>query len=242
VAVFHNTVYYCVRSFEGGKVAKVLIAEDDAGLSDSLEQILSADGHVVDSVMDGQIADDHLKTYTYQLIILDWDLPSLSGVEILKRFRVRGGITPVLILTGKSAIAEKEEGLDAGADDYLTKPFHPRELRARLRALLRRPAQITGDKVTVRNIEFDSVKHEVTKDGLPVKMTALEGDLLEFFMRHPGETFSIESLLRGVWQSEAEVSDYAIYAAIKRLRKKLDSEGQASIISNVHGIGYRLDT
>lgn len=220
---------------------KVLIVEDDVAVSDSLEQILSTEGFTIDSVIDGAEGDDYLKTYMYELIILDWDLPSLSGVEICRRFRVRGGVTPILLLTGKTAIAEKEEGLDAGADDYLTKPFHPRELKARLRALLRRPARVSSDKLTVRNLEFDSVRREVCKDGKYVKMTALEVDLFEFFMRHPGEVFSIEALVRGVWQSDADISDDAIYAAIKRLRRKLDTEGQPSVITNVHGLGYRLD-
>lgn len=222
-------------------MSKVLIVEDDVALSDSLEQILSADGFTIDSVIDGAEGDEYLKTYTYELIILDWDVPSLSGVELCRRYRQRGGVCPILLLTGKSAIAEKEEGLDAGADDYLTKPFHPRELRARIRALLRRPRQLSGDKLSVRDIDFDPVKREVSRDGKYVKLTSLEIDLFEFFMRHPGEVFSIEALVRGVWQSEAEISDDAIYAAIKRLRRKLDSSGKTSVITNVHGLGYRLD-
>lgn len=179
-------------------MSKVLIVEDDVALSDSLEQILSADGFTIDSVIDGAEGDEYLKTYTYELIILDWDVPSLSGVELCRRYRQRGGVCPILLLTGKSAIAEKEEGLDAGADDYLTKPFHPRELRARIRALLRRPRQLSGDKLSVRDIDFDPVKREVSRDGKYVKLTSLEIDLFEFFMRHPGEVFSIEALVRGV--------------------------------------------
>ncbi len=222
-------------------MAKLLVAEDDAALNESLEQLFAADGHTVDFAINGNDADQFLKTYSYELIVLDWDLPGLSGVEICRRFRIRGGVTPILILTGKASVAEKEEGLDAGADDYLTKPFHPRELGARLRALLRRPPQVLGETLKVRDIEFKTSRREVTRAGQVIYLTALEMDLLEFLMRHPGETFSIEALLKGVWHSEAAISDDAIYAVIKRLRRKLDRPGQPTIIANVHGLGYRLE-
>ncbi len=220
---------------------KILLVEDDASLSDSLKQVLTADKYTVDAIIDGAVAEEYLKIYTYQLVILDWDLPSVSGIEILRNFRMRGGVTPILILTGKSSLSEKEEGLDAGADDYLTKPFHPRELRARLRALLRRSPQLLGDHLKAKNIELDVANKEVKRDGIIVRMTPLEVDVLEFFMRHPGEVFSIEALIHGVWASDGDISDAAIYTVIKKLRRKLDTEDQPSIISNVHSLGYKLE-
>jgi DNA-binding response OmpR family regulator len=145
------------------------------------------------------------------------------------------------MLTGKDAIRDKEEGFHAGADDYLTKPFHSQELIARLHALMRRPPAYSGNSLRVRDLVMDTHKRKVTRDNNEIQLQPMEFTLLEFLMRHAGEVFSSEVLMRRCWSADAEVSLDAIYTCIRRLRKKLDVEGKPSLINTVHGIGYGLD-
>ncbi len=150
-----------------------------------LETRLEHELYTVEEAHTGEEALDLMKLYQYDIVVLDWGLPGKSGVEILSRFRSDGGTTPVLILTGKRSVGEKEEGLDAGADDYLTKPFDMRELSARLRALLRRSHSPRASVLAVRNITLDPATCQVTRDGEELKLLPTEYALLEFFMRHP---------------------------------------------------------
>jgi DNA-binding response OmpR family regulator len=219
---------------------KVLIAEDDALLRDNLHELLQSDNFLVDAIGNGDEALAYLRSFSYDLMILDWDLPGLSGVQICREYRATGGVCPILILTGKSKIEDKEAGLDAGADDYLTKPFHPKELKARLRALLRRPANLVNEKMVVNDIVLDSASRTVTKAGQAVALQPMEFSLLEFFMRHPGEVYNCDALAKRVWDSDSDVSTDAIYASIGRLRKKIDSQSTSSLIHNIHGVGYKF--
>lgn len=222
-------------------MAKVLVVEDDVALAATIEDWLVLEHHVVDVVVNGAKALELLKVFQYELIILDWDLPEVDGLEVLTKHRESGGLTPILMLTGKGAIEEKEKGLDAGADDYLTKPFHPKELSARLRALLRRPAQACGNVLKFRDIVLEPSSMKVTKEGKEIIFQRHEVALLEFLMRHPREIFSTEALLSRVWDSDADVSIDALYQCIKRIRKKLDSSESPSVIRTVHGIGYTME-
>jgi two-component system, OmpR family, manganese sensing response regulator len=219
---------------------KVLIAEDDVALCENIEQLLQAEQFLVDAVLDGDEAMAYLQSFSYDLMILDWDLPGLSGVEICRRFRMSGGMTPILILTGKSSVDDKTTGLDAGADDYVTKPFHPKELQSRIRALLRRPASIMGERLNLHGLTLDEPNRTVTKDGKVVDLQPLEFVLLAFFMKHCGQVYSSDDLARRVWDSDSDVSTDAIYASIRRLRKKIDTPGEPSLIVNMHGIGYKF--
>jgi len=222
-------------------MAKLLIVEDNLPLAANVRQWMELEGHTLDTAATGTEALDRLHAFEYDAIILDWDLPEVSGLEVLRQYRDRSGNSPVLMLTGKNAVDEKALALDAGADDYLTKPFHPKELEARMRALLRRPAQVKGKSLSVRNIALDLNTLKVTRDGQEVVLQRLEFALLAFFLNHPQEVFSTEALLRRVWDSDADVSIDAIYQCIKKIRKKLDTPGQSSILRTVHGVGYRLD-
>jgi DNA-binding response OmpR family regulator len=220
-------------------MAKVLLVEDDKDLANMVRTYLLFEHHAVESLFDGKDAADYLRHYPYDIIILDWDLPEKSGIEVLKEFRERGGTTPVLMLTGKTGLTDKEEGLDAGADDYLAKPFEMRELGARVRALLRRPSVILSNTLRAGDIVLDATKYRVWKTDKPVSLVPKEFKLLEFFMRHPNQVFTPEALLNRVWPTESESTEEALRTAIKRLRKKVDPEG--TILRTIHGVGYILE-
>lgn len=219
-------------------MANILLAEDEESVAQSLRKWLENDRHKVDLALDGEQCWDLMLAFGYDILILDWSMPRLSGVEVLRRLRAQGTMIPVLILTGKQSVNDKEEAFNAGADDYLTKPFHPRELSARLRALLRRPAEIRSEQLVFSKLTIDCQLRKVEKSGSPVGLQPLEFDLLEFFAKHPNETFSIDTLMQRVWGADSEVSVDAVYACIKRLRKKLDTTGEPTLIKNVFGLGY----
>ena len=223
-------------------MAKVLVVEDDEALCDTIEEWLKLEHHMAELMHNGAEALESLKAFEYDLIILDLLLPGLHGIELCRRFRGSGGTTPILILTAKDAIGERAEGLDAGDDDYLTKPFHPQELLARVRALLRRPTGYLGNVMQLGKYVIDPNNHRVTKNGEHIALQPMEFALLEFFARHPNQIFSTEALLQRVWETDADVSLDAIYTCIRRLRQKLQIDGEPSLIRTVHGVGYRLET
>jgi DNA-binding response OmpR family regulator len=218
-------------------MSKILLVEDDIDLAGMVEQNLSREHSTVEVVHTGDAALDVLAVSDYDLLILDWELPGRSGIEICKWYREHGGQSPVLMLTGKSSIAEKETGLDSGADDYLTKPFSMRELAARARAALRRTTTLASNELTHGAYKLDPFKFTLERNGKRIALQPREFALLEFLMRHPGEVFSPEALLERIWRSDTEAGLDALRACVKRLRKKLDD---AEIIETVHGMGYRL--
>lgn len=222
-------------------MAKILIAEDDKDLASTTQAWLIGHGHAVDVAPSGSQALERLDAFGYDAVILDWGLPEVSGLEILRRFRSRGGMTPVLMLTGKKALEEKELALDEGADDYLTKPFEPRELTARLKALLRRPPQLIGKQITYKNYVLEPALLKVSVDGKDVPLQPIECAVIEYMMKHPTAILAPDTILRNVWESDCDVSLGAIYTCIKKLRKKLDRDGQPSLIRTVHGVGYTLE-
>ncbi len=180
-------------------MAKILLAEDDPGIRESIGALLSLDRHAVDAVDNGESALDYLKVSKYDLLILDWQMPKVSGVEVCTQFRQSGGTTPILILTAREKIDDKEAGFASGADDYQTKPFSPRELRARINALLRRGATMVGSCLQLGAVEIDLKNKRVTKSGEDVSLRPIEFAMLEFFLRHPSEVISPEQLLQSVW-------------------------------------------
>ncbi|MBS1952575.1 MAG: response regulator transcription factor [Cyanobacteria bacterium SZAS-4] len=222
-------------------MSKLLLVEDDVNLVTMVAEFLRSEHHVVEVVHDGEMARDLLKTYVYELVILDLGLPDISGLTVLKDYRSRGGSAKILILTGKDKIEEKEEGLDAGADDYLTKPFHVRELLARVRALLRRPEQTFNDELKAASLILYPRDHKVEKNGKPLNLSPREFALLEFFMRHPNQLFNADALLDRVWQSDSEASADTIKVTINRLRSKIGTDSHSPVITTVFGHGYKLD-
>lgn len=220
---------------------RILVVEDNEELVDNVSTWLENEQHKVDTVMDGVEALRHLSTYEYDVIILDWTLPKVSGIEVLKQFRGNKGATPVLMLTGRRDLDDKELGLDAGADDYLTKPFELRELSARLRALLRRAPMPPSEQLTSGDLMLDKQSKRVTKAGSEIKLMPKDFAVLELLMTYPDKVFSAESLIERIW-SEGEASAEVVRKHINRIRTQIDSPDQQSYIRTVHGIGYSFNT
>ncbi|MBS1955238.1 MAG: response regulator transcription factor [Cyanobacteria bacterium SZAS-4] len=224
-------------------MAKVLVVEDDPDLCVALSDSLTDDEHhTVEVFQDGQGFLDAVEASEYDVIVLDWDLPDFSGVELLKKFRSGGGMTPVIMLTGKSDLADKALGLDSGADDYLTKPFHLQELAARIRSLLRRPPVLQSKVLHYGDLSLDPVEHRLTRGGEELRLTSRDFALLEFFMRHPTQIFSGEALLTRVWNYDSDATLEGLRVAIRRIRKVVDRDDDlsTSVIENVARVGYRL--
>ncbi|HEY9754909.1 MAG TPA: response regulator transcription factor [Oculatellaceae cyanobacterium] len=221
-------------------MAKILLVEDDLDLAQMVVEWLTFEHHSVELIGDGREGLERLRLCQYDVIVLDWGLPQLSGPEICKGYRAEGGSTPIIMLTGKGSVSEKETGLDAGADDYLTKPFHMKELSARIRALLRRVSNTTSNVLVVGDLTVDPAKYKVTKSGVEIQLLPREFALLEFLMRHPDEVFSGDALLQRVWHSESEATSEAIRTCVKRLRQKIDKDDDSSIIQTIPRVGYKL--
>ncbi len=223
-------------------MAKILLVEDEADLAGVVKNWLEEeDLNLVEVASDGGSALSMLDKHTYDLIVLDLLLPNLDGMQVCDHYRKSGGSAPILMLTAKSSLASKEAGLDAGADDYLTKPFQLRELSARVRALLRRQGipkveYVAGDLVLDRNC------CTVKKAGILVHLLPKEFMLLEYLMRHSNSVVNVDTLIDQIWGSDSSLTAETLRSNIKTLRKKIDSPGQNSIIKNVYGMGYKLET
>jgi len=223
-------------------MAKILLAEDDSRLTELISDWLESEKHVVEVAKNGRDAIDLLKLSAYDVLIIDWGLPEIDGIEVMKHHRRSGGTSPIIMLTGKSSIDEKEHGLDQGADDYLTKPFHLKELSARIRAVMRRPSQMLSNTLECRGIVLDSVAIKVTRDGNPVELFPKEFALLEFLLRHPNQVFSVEALQQRIWPTDSDSSPEALRVHIARLRSKLKDDDNHPLLRTVHRQGYMLDT
>ncbi|HEY9756895.1 MAG TPA: response regulator transcription factor [Oculatellaceae cyanobacterium] len=201
--------------------------------------MLKSERYLVDLVADGETADFQLRCAEYDLLILDWQTPRMSGIDVCRRYRARGGSAPVLMLTAKMSDSDKEAGFDAGADDYLVKPFSLKELLARLKAHLRRSTGFQPSILSMHGITLDPKSFIVTKSGVEVSLLPKEFALLEFFMRHPDQVFSVDAIMNRIWDADSESSPTALRTTVRRLRQKLGEDSEASIIENVHGVGYR---
>jgi DNA-binding response OmpR family regulator len=221
-------------------VAKILVVEDERDLATLIAGWLKRDHHLVEVVSDGAEAMHHLSVSDYDVIVLDWMLPNLSGVDVCERYRKSGGNAWIIMLTAKDTLNDKEIGFAAGADDYITKPFELKELAMRIKAQLRRAETTKHATYTFNDIDIDVENHRVRKEGEDIYLLPKEFRLLEFFVRHPNRVFSAEELLSAVWESDSIAHNDSVRGHITRLRKKLDSPGKPSIIITVHGVGYRL--
>ncbi len=222
-------------------MAKVLVIEDDPMMASELAEFLEAEGHRPEVVHDGLEGLELLKGKGFDLAIVDWQLPSMAGTQICESFRIRGGKTPILMLTQKSDVVDKETGLECGADDYLTKPFHLRELRARVRALLRRSSNLFDTERLLGQVSLEyNDRSIVFGDNKRVKLLPKEFELVEFLMRHPQTYFTAEKLLDHVWNSYHEVGHEALRTCMSRLRRKLEQAGHPSLIETSRGWGYKI--
>ena len=226
-------------------MSKVLLVDDDKKFIGVVEDWLVTEGYEVEAVHTGAQGMERALSNSHDVLILDWQLPNYAGVDIAKEYRARGGSNPILMLTGKNSVSDKEVGFEAGADDYLTKPFHPRELSARLRALLRRTrefsAQPASTVLKAGNLVLDAQAFKLTRDGQEIVLLPKEFALLEFLMRHPNKVFSSQDLLDEIWSKESENSPDTVRVHITKLRAKIDLDGQPSIIRTIHRVGYKLE-
>lgn len=223
-------------------MAKILVVDDDQTLAKMVHDWLVFDHHQVELASDGDDGLHKVLTYSYDLIVLDLNMPGHDGIQICSEFRSRGGQTPVLMLTGRDKIENKEEGFGVGADDYLTKPFHMKELGVRVQALLRRSRMVSQKVFTWGDVVLDSTSFKVTKGGADVKLLPKEFALLEFMMANPNRVFTPGNILDRLWASESDSTSNAVITCVSRIRTKLDDKGtKSSIIKTVHGVGYRHD-
>lgn len=218
---------------------RILIVEDDAVLADAMSAVLRQAGYVVDVVNDGRAADNELRVGLFDLVLLDIQLPGIDGFGVLSRLRRRKTQCPVIMVTARDALQDRIGGLDAGADDYLVKPFAMGELQARVRALLRRASGPEGDRIELENLAIDLAGRRVRIDGEPVELTAREIAVLEVLARRLGSVVAKEKLLASAFPGDEPVSMNNVEVQISRLRRKL---APARVeIRPIRGLGYLLE-
>lgn len=221
-------------------MSKVLIIEDAPDVANLMAEWLGSADFITETCFDGQQAAERLTEKKYDLVILDLGLPGLDGVSLLQALRGSGSITPVLIVSGRSAIESKIACLDLGADDYLTKPFHFRELVSRAKAIIRRHAGYASNILTAGGLSINLTTKKVMAKELELKVTPQEFSLLHFLAIHPNCTFSSQELLDRVWEQADDLSTSTVRTCIKRLRQKLAEVGEADAIETL-AAGYRLN-
>jgi DNA-binding response OmpR family regulator len=227
---------------------RILLVEDEPDLGAAIKRILNQEKYVVDWVQDGTEAWNYLEDQQmqYTLAIFDWLLPGLSGLELCKRVRSHHSPLPILMLTAKDQMEDKVAGLDAGADDYLVKPFGMAELLARLRALQRRSPQLQPQQLTVGNLTLDYSTHTVCfqntlSEQQAISLTTKEFQLLEYFMKHPNHVVTSDQIRNHLWEMSAEPISNVVAAQVRLLRRKLASFGCPNWIETLHGLGYRFN-
>ena len=219
---------------------RILIAEDDAPLASFVAKALTEEEHQTEIAADGEAALAKLVAKPFDLLILDLNLPVLDGNEVLKRLRGRGSEIPILILTATDNVAERVACLDAGADDYLTKPFSYSELAARLRALYRRKGPPVQTVLSVQDLELDCVQRTVVRAGVPVDLTPKEFSLLEYFMRNLGRQITRNMIIQYVWKLAPDTMTNVVDVYVNYLRKKIDENAKVKLIRTVRGVGYEF--
>lgn len=226
---------------------RILLVEDEPDLGAAIQKTLIRERYIVDWVQDGNEAWSYLdQQWThYTLAIFDWMLPGLSGLELCQRLRDKNNALPVLMLTAKDRIEDRVTGLDAGADDYLVKPFGMAELLARLRALQRRSPQLQPQQLQMGNLALDYgnssvIVQQPQQEPDTIPLTAKEFQLLEYFMKHPNQIVSSEQIKNQLWAIHAESTSNVVAAQMRLLRRKLADHGCEGLIETVYGLGYRL--
>jgi OmpR-family two-component system manganese-sensing response regulator len=223
---------------------RILLVDDEVEMADPLSQHLMRQGYEVDLAYDGAQGNQLAQGGGYDLLILDWMLPQMSGLEICQQARSRGDTTPVLFLTAKDTVDDRVQGLDAGGDDYLVKPFELRELLARVRALLRRPPtleQSSSPRLQVDDLELDVTNQLAYRRGRAIELSEKETQLLEYLMRHPNQLLTHDQIHQYLWGDSAEKpTSNALAAQIRLLRRKIEARGEVPLISTVYGRGYRF--
>jgi len=224
-------------------IMRILIVEDDYKIANAIKKGLSQESYAVDVSLDGKDGLGQALTIEYDLIILDRMLPEIDGIAICRALREKKYKTPILILTAKDKIKDRVEGLNAGADDYLVKPFAFEELLARVRALLRRPQNVADNIIKVKDLELNTVSFEVARAGKKIKLSATEFALLEYLMRNPGRILTKDMIISHVWDYDADILPNTVEVYIGYLRNKIDKpfKSKPQIIETVRGFGYKIN-
>jgi DNA-binding response OmpR family regulator len=225
------------------QIAKILLIEDEPDMVHLVSNWLRRQEHTVDVINNGDEAIAYLTVnkHKHEVIILDIMLPGRGGIEVCQAYRDQSGDTPILMLTARDSIDDKDIAFRIGADDYLTKPFHLKELSARINALLRRSRVTTSERFVIDDVCIYLSEHRVTKAEQPVHLAPKEFQLLEFLVRHPKQVFCSEDLLQNVWGIDSDAMHDTVRGHINRLRRKLDTPGKPSFIASIYGFGYRFD-
>ncbi|HLO88318.1 MAG TPA: two-component system response regulator RppA [Nostocaceae cyanobacterium] len=223
---------------------RILLVDDEIELTDPLSRVLTREGYSVDTTYDGASGSRMAQAGSYDLLILDWMLPGKTGLEICQQLRQQGKVTPVLFLTAKDTLDDRVTGLDAGADDYLVKPFELRELLARVRALLRRVGTETQSSATLRllvaDLELDTENQVAYRQGRVIELSQKECQLLQYFMEHAGQLLTHTQILQHLWSEDEQPASNVIAALIRLLRRKVEVGKETQLIHTVYGKGYRF--
>lgn len=216
---------------------RILIIEDDEGILRVLRRGLGYEGYIIDTALDGENGLHLARERRPDLVILDWMLPGMDGLEVCQRLRALGSM-PILMLTARDTVQDRVQGLDVGADDYMTKPFELDELNARIRALLRRTQLERAPVLSFSDLELDTSTRQATRREHVIQLTAKEYDLLELFLRHPRQVLTREMIFDRVWGYDFGGESNVLDVYIRYLRQKLEGEGEARLIHTVRGVGY----
>jgi DNA-binding response OmpR family regulator len=219
---------------------RILVIEDNRRFSESLVKSLEEDGYAVDAVFDGDSGENMGISYSYDLIVLDIMLPEKNGFEVCRSLRLNHVATPILMLTARGAVGDRVKGLDGGADDYLTKPFELAELKARLRALLRRNSSDKASELRIADLVLDPATHLVRRGGHEIGLTAREFSLLEYFLRHQGQVITRSMAEGHLWNQDEIVASNVVDVYVRRLRAKIDEHFEPKLLETLRGCGYRL--
>ena len=224
------------------RMSKLLIVDDDVELTKHLKESIANYGWSVEAVHTGLDASQMLESFGFDMVLLDWDLPDITGIDVCRAFRQRGKTTPVIFITGKDELNALENALDIGADDYITKPFELRELMARIRSLQRRASGLATSDLIIGDAKLDKKSRKLYFGSVEVKLTALENELVEYLMRHPNQIFSSADLFNAVWSSDTESTVDTVRVHIRILRRKLGLSGHADFVKTVLGSGYVIES
>lgn len=223
-------------------MAKILYIEDDPQIAEQTQAWLEQEGHLIELAATGEDALQLCANFDFEIILLDWDLPGIKGIEVCKEYRKRGGTAWIIFLTGKSKLDDKENGLDAGADDYMTKPFEIRELAARVRRSLRRADTSFQAELKIGDVSLNMSSRTLTIAEQVIHLMPKEAALLEYLMRNPNKPADTNKLLSAVWPSGSGVSNGTVRTFMRFLRQKLEAGGKHDFIKTVVGSGYIIET